>query len=146
VETQLKNPQEGLVSPGDLVIEAIDLRRTYRVGAHQEVQALRGVNLKIFSGECVAVKGRSGSGKTTMLNCIGGLDRPTSGTVRVFGQDLTKLVIKSLHYHRFKSALSSNLWPDIHVFSIRKCRIIVRIAGSGLASAERALHCLDLLV
>ncbi len=70
-----------------LAIETLDLQRVYRRGA-QAVYALRGVDLAITPGQFVALKGRSGSGKTTLLNCISGLDQPTTGIVRVFGQDI----------------------------------------------------------
>ncbi|MEU8660946.1 ABC transporter ATP-binding protein [Actinoplanes philippinensis] len=55
------------------------------------VTALDGINLDIHAGEFVAIVGRSGSGKSTLLNIIGTLDRPTSGTVRIAGQDVTTL-------------------------------------------------------
>ena len=74
----------------DSVIQTLDLQRSYKMGA-REVKALRGVNMKIAPGRFVALKGRSGSGKTTLLNIIGGLDRPTAGTVQVFGRDLATL-------------------------------------------------------
>jgi putative ABC transport system ATP-binding protein len=49
------------------------------------------VELKIESGQFVALKGRSGSGKTTLLNCLSGLDRPTAGSVEVFGRELAEM-------------------------------------------------------
>jgi ABC-type lipoprotein export system ATPase subunit len=72
----------------DFIIETRQLIRVYRIGAHLEVPALRGVDLCISPGQVVAVKGRSGSGKTTLLNCLGGLDRPDGGEVLIAGQDL----------------------------------------------------------
>jgi len=148
MEIQDKSIQAEPLPVNNLVIEAIDLRRTYRVGIHQEVHALRGVNLQIFTGDCVAVKGRSGSGKTTMLNCIGGLDRPTSGTVRVFGQDLTKLSDKELtHYHREQVGFIFQSFGLTSTYSaFENVELMLRIAGSGLRQRrERALHCLDLV-
>jgi putative ABC transport system ATP-binding protein len=56
-----------------------------------EVLAIDRVSLDIGQGEFVAVVGRSGSGKTTLLNLLAGIDRPTSGTVRVAGADLGRL-------------------------------------------------------
>ena len=55
------------------------------------VNALRGVDLTIEKGEFTAIVGPSGSGKTTLLNIIGGLDRPTSGSVKVEGEDISQL-------------------------------------------------------
>jgi ABC-type lipoprotein export system ATPase subunit len=68
-------------------IETIELRRTYKLG-DQEVHALRGINLQIAPGQFVALKGRSGSGKTTLLNCLSGLDQPTAGNIRIFGEGI----------------------------------------------------------
>jgi len=58
--------------------------------ADSQVEVLREINLDVFCGEFVAICGASGTGKTTLLNLIGGIDKPTSGSVVVFGEDLTK--------------------------------------------------------
>ena len=71
-------------------IELVDLTRHYRQGANV-VRALEGVDLKIEAGEFVSVVGRSGSGKTTMLDLVGLLLRPTRGTVRIDGVDTAGL-------------------------------------------------------
>lgn len=68
-------------------IETTNLRRIYKLG-DQEVHALRGINLQIARGRFVALKGRSGSGKTTLLNCLSGLDQPTEGSIRIFGEEI----------------------------------------------------------
>ncbi|WP_369369727.1 ABC transporter ATP-binding protein [Promicromonospora sp. Populi] len=64
-----------------------DLTKTYRQGK-REVRALKGVSLTIGDGELVAVQGPTGGGKSTLLQMLGGLDRPTSGKVQLDGQDL----------------------------------------------------------
>ena len=64
--------------------------RTYRKRG-QIVEALQGVDLEIADGEWLVVQGRTGHGKTTLLNVLGGLDRPTSGSVVLDGQDLSTL-------------------------------------------------------
>jgi putative ABC transport system ATP-binding protein len=82
----LSNPIPELASA--LVAEAHSLRREFRLGS-SAVSALRGVDLSVGPGERVAIMGPSGCGKSTLLSLIGGLDRPTSGTVILAGQDLS---------------------------------------------------------
>jgi putative ABC transport system ATP-binding protein len=72
------------------VIELQDVSRIYKIG-EVETAALRGVDLTIEEGEFTAIVGPSGSGKTTMLQLMGCLDRPTSGHVRIKGQDVSRL-------------------------------------------------------
>jgi len=69
------------------VFELRRVTRLYRVGS-AEVHALRGIDLDLVAGEFVVLLGASGSGKSTLLNIMGGLDRPTSGTVRYHDLDL----------------------------------------------------------
>jgi putative ABC transport system ATP-binding protein len=77
------------------VIEVHHLHRTYDLGEVQ-VHALRGITLKVERGEFVAIMGASGSGKSTFMNVIGCLDRPTRGTFLLDGQDVSKLEKKEL--------------------------------------------------
>jgi putative ABC transport system ATP-binding protein len=77
------------------IIEVANLSREYRMGSGT-VHALRGVTLSIARGQLVVIQGRSGSGKTTLLNLMGGLDRPTSGTVRFDGEDLAGMSERGL--------------------------------------------------
>jgi putative ABC transport system ATP-binding protein len=72
------------------VISCHRLTRVYRTAAG-DVRACDGVDLEARAGELVVIRGRSGSGKTTLLGLLGGLDRPTSGEVRVHGTDLAGL-------------------------------------------------------
>jgi putative ABC transport system ATP-binding protein len=69
------------------ILSARGVAKTYRTGA-QEVPALRGVDLDVHAGELVMVMGPSGNGKTTLLNCLSGLDDVDAGTVTVDGRDL----------------------------------------------------------
>ena len=75
-------------SRGEPIFEARGLTKIYHVG-DVEVPALRGVDLDLFAGELMVLLGPSGSGKSTLLNILGGLDTPTSGTVRYRDRDLT---------------------------------------------------------
>jgi putative ABC transport system ATP-binding protein len=71
-------------------IEVSDAVKAYPLGA-AEVRAVDHLSLRVAQGEFVAIVGRSGSGKTTLLNLLAGIDRPTSGTVRVADADLGSL-------------------------------------------------------
>jgi len=77
------------------VVVAKEITRSFHVDS-VEVRALRGASLAAYEGEYVALMGRSGSGKTTLMNILGGLDRPTSGSVALFGQNLSTLSENSL--------------------------------------------------
>ena len=72
------------------ILQTHDLKKYYGAGDTQ-VKALDGVDLSIQQGEFVAIVGTSGSGKSTLLHMLGGLDRPTSGTVTVDGKDIFAL-------------------------------------------------------
>ena len=72
------------------IIKASNIKKTYNP-EKIPVEALKGVDLKISAGEFTAIVGPSGSGKTTFLNIIGGLDRPTDGTIEVAGKDISQL-------------------------------------------------------
>lgn len=73
-----------------IVIETRDIAKVYQ-DSKIAVQALKDVDLEISEGEFTAIVGPSGSGKTTLLNIIGGLDNPSSGTIKVAGRDISKL-------------------------------------------------------
>ncbi|MEO1205479.1 MAG: ABC transporter ATP-binding protein [Pseudomonadota bacterium] len=75
---------------GEAIFSARGVTRIYRTG-DVEVRALDGVDLDLFERELLVLLGPSGSGKSTFLNILGGLDRPTSGTVMFKGRDLSRL-------------------------------------------------------
>ncbi len=77
------------------VLELVNVTKTYTLG-NVEVQALRGINLVLEKGDFVSIMGPSGSGKTTLLNLIGALDKPSSGIVRIGGQDIAELSDRKL--------------------------------------------------
>jgi putative ABC transport system ATP-binding protein len=82
-------------------IETSGLMKVYRTGSI-EVAALRGVNMSVGSGEIVSIMGPSGCGKTTLLNLLGGLDKPTAGFVTIDGRNITLSEEKTLENYRLK--------------------------------------------
>ncbi len=81
------------------ILETKDLRKVYGSG-ETEVRALDGVDLQVENGEFVSIVGTSGSGKSTLLHMLGGLDRPTSGSVHVDGRDIFSLSDEELTIFR----------------------------------------------
>jgi putative ABC transport system ATP-binding protein len=79
----------------DSIIEAIDVHKDYDT-SKLKVQALKGVSLRIRRGEVVAIMCPSGCGKTTLLNCLSGLDSVTSGIIKIAGQDIRGLSDREL--------------------------------------------------
>lgn len=128
------------------VIHTVDLWRTYRAGTQQEVHALQGVNLDIETGSYLALKGRSGSGKTTLLNLIGGLDKPTKGSVRVFGIELKELKDRELtRFYRKNVGFIFQAFGLSPIYSsMENVEIVMQIAGkSRKQRRERAEYCLE---
>jgi putative ABC transport system ATP-binding protein len=74
----------------DIIAEFVDVHRHYQMGDNL-VRALNGVSMQVHRGDYLTIMGRSGSGKSTMLNLLGCLDRPTTGEYRVGGRDVSKL-------------------------------------------------------
>jgi putative ABC transport system ATP-binding protein len=83
-------------------VDVQNVRKVYKRDA-QDIVVLDGINLQVPDGEFVALMGPSGSGKTTLLNLIAGIDRPTSGAVRVGGTDVTALSEAQLAKWRSRS-------------------------------------------
>ena len=101
------------------VLQAVDVKKIYGQG-ETEVRALDGVNLEVEKGEFVAIVGTSGSGKSTMLHIIGGLDNPTSGQVMVDGQELSHMTDEELTIFRRRNIgfvfQQYNLVPMLNVW------------------------------
>jgi ABC-type lipoprotein export system ATPase subunit len=126
-------PAQGEKRP---VVELHDISRTF--GSDPPVQALRGVNLTVFSGDWLAVVGPSGSGKSTLLNILGCLDRPTEGTYLIDGIDAAGLddeqraavrarrigfVFQTFHLLGHRTALENVMLADIYAGGQREGRV-----------------------
>ncbi len=101
------------------ILETRDLKKNYGSGETQ-VKALDGVDLKVESGEFVAIVGTSGSGKSTLLHMLGGLDRPSSGSVLVNGREIFNLKDEELTIFRRRKIgfvfQAYNLVPVLSVY------------------------------
>lgn len=101
------------------ILETHELRKSYGKG-DTAVHALDGVNMAVESGEFVAIVGTSGSGKSTLLHMLGGLDRPTSGTVTVEGKNIFTMKDEQLTIFRRRKIgfvfQHYNLVPVLHAY------------------------------
>ncbi|MEZ6189302.1 MAG: ABC transporter ATP-binding protein [Planctomycetota bacterium] len=126
------------------LLELVDVRRSYRFG-DSEVRALDGVSFVIEEGSFVGVIGRSGSGKSTLLNILGGLDRPSTGHVKVEGAVLSTSSSDKLAAYRREIVgfifQSFNLIP--HLTSVEN--VALPLALRGVAKAERTERAQKLL-
>lgn len=137
------------------LIDIKDLTRIYRLG-DETLHALDGVSLQVRAGEFVAITGPSGSGKTTLANIIGGLDRPTGGSVVVDGNDLSHVrdgrlsayrnryvgfVFQSFNLQGTQTALENVMLPLVFArmrSKARKARAIECLQAVGLG--DRLKH------
>ena len=125
------------------IIEAVDICKTYMLGK-VPVEALRGVNLKVENGDFVSILGPSGSGKSTMLNLIGALDKPTSGTMLIDGVDISKLSDNQLADLRRRIGFVFqffNLIPRLTA----KGNVELPMAIADMNKAERSRRAIELL-
>ena len=102
-----------------IILQTKNLKKYYGAGDTQ-VRALDGVDLQVENGEFVAIVGTSGSGKSTLLHMLGGLDRPTSGSIVVDGRDLSTLKDEELTVFRRRKIgfvfQAYNLVPVLSVY------------------------------
>jgi putative ABC transport system ATP-binding protein len=126
------------------VVQIEDLYKDYvlRGGA---VHALRGINLSVRRGEYIAVMGPSGSGKTTLFNMIGGLDKPTKGTVKIDNVDLSKMSPKQLAWVRSRKIgyvfQTFNLIPVLTALG----NVMLPMIFTGMKREERVKKAKELL-
>lgn len=102
-----------------IILETKDLKKTYGTG-EAKVEALKGINLAVEKGEFVSIVGTSGSGKSTLLHMLGGLDRPSSGSVMVDGNDLSQMSEEKVTIFRRRKIgfvfQAFNLVPVLNVY------------------------------
>ena len=123
------------------------LSKRYRTAA-EEVQALREIDWEVAKGQAVAIMGPSGCGKTTLLNLLGGVDRPSSGSILVDGQDVGAMTERALETYRLMKVgfvfQFYNLIPSIS--ALENIELPLLMAGEPESrSHERARAILDML-
>lgn len=134
----------------DYIIQCDNLVKIYKTD-ETEVMALQGLDAKVARGELMAIIGNSGSGKSTFLNMIGGLDRPTAGRLYVDGLDLFKLSDAELvKYKRYTVGFvwqnnARNLIPYLPAWQNVQMPMLFSAEGNSLAGKERALELLDIV-
>jgi putative ABC transport system ATP-binding protein len=128
-----------------IIAEFVDVHRHYRMGDNV-VRALNGVSVQIPNGDYFAIMGRSGSGKSTMLNLLGCLDRPTSGAYLVGGRDVSKLDDDALSEVRGREIgfifQSFNLIPQLTVLENLEVPLFYQ-GRVGVESREKAAYLAD---
>lgn len=130
-----------------LLIEAKNLSKTYHRGS-VPVHALRNVNFEVQQGERVCVFGKSGSGKSTLLNLLAGLDRPTSGTLRLGDFDLSKPTPELLdtYRQRYVGIVFQQFRLIRHKTARQNIAMPLLIAGMrGRERRKRVEECLQLI-
>ena len=125
------------------IVEAVNLRKTYMLGK-VPVEALRGVNLKVESGDFLAVLGPSGSGKSTLLNLIGALDKPTEGKLLIEGVDVSTLNDNQLAGLRRRVGFVFQFFNLIPRFTARE-NVELSMSIADIGGAERRKQAEDLL-
>ena len=127
------------------IVQMSDIKKTY-VQGDLSVEALRGLDLEVRSGEFTAINGPSGSGKTTALNLIGALDVPTAGSLKVDGRDLLKLSSGELARMRLERLgfvfQAYNLIPVLTAYENAEFVLMLR-GASEKERRERVMAILD---
>jgi putative ABC transport system ATP-binding protein len=125
------------------VVEAAGLKKTYMLGK-VPVDALRGVDLKVESGDFLAILGPSGSGKSTLLNLIGALDKPTEGKMLVEGVDISTLNDNQLADIRRRVGFVFQFFNLIPRLTAR-ANVELSMSIAGMSKAERRKRAEELL-
>jgi putative ABC transport system ATP-binding protein len=124
---------------GNSLISVRNLDKTYKRGS-EVIHVLQGLNLDVDAGDFVAFMGPSGSGKTTLLNLLGGLDVPSSGTIRVSGDEISHMSAGKLTSWRARHVgfvfQMFNLIPVLTAFQNVELPLLL----TSLSKAERRKH------
>ncbi len=129
------------------VLELIGIRKSFNVGEANETEILHGIDLTLMEGEFCAVVGPSGSGKSTLLNTVGLLDRPSSGSLKICGQETSLLSDHGLtHLRGHKIGFVFQYHYLLSAFSALENVMMPMFADAGFANTvmrERAAFLLE---
>ena len=131
------------MTPVTTIVEAVNLKKTYMLGK-VPVDALRGINLRVESGDFLAILGPSGSGKSTLLNLIGALDKPTEGNILIEDVDVSMLGDSQLADLRRRIGFVFQFFNLIPRLTARE-NVELSMSIAGMSRAERRKHAEDLL-
>ncbi|MEM5812758.1 MAG: ABC transporter ATP-binding protein [Candidatus Aenigmatarchaeota archaeon] len=119
-----------------VIVELENVKKIYKLG-DVDVYAIKGISLKIYDGEFLAIVGKSGSGKSTCLNLIGCLDKPTSGRIKILGKDISQFSENELAKIRGKTIgfvfQMFNLIPTLNTIE----NIMLPMIFQGVKKEER---------
>jgi len=128
-----------------IVVEARGIKKTYKMSERNIVEALRGVNIKVYEGDFSAIIGPSGCGKSTLMHILGLLDRPDEGTLEIDGVDMTRLREKKAYKMRAKKIgfifQGFNLIPTLTSLE----NVVLAGRYGGLRRRERFFRAKELL-
>jgi ABC-type lipoprotein export system ATPase subunit len=125
-------------SAGDILLSAQGLRKTYVMG-RRTLEVLRGVDVEIARGDFVALRGASGTGKSTLLHLLGGLDTPNAGRILFDGQDISHFSDRQLTHFRNRRVgfvfQAYHLLPELT--ALENVCLPARVARVGAGAAAR---------
>jgi putative ABC transport system ATP-binding protein len=127
------------------MLETADVTKSFRSGG-SAVTAVNGVTMTVADSEFVTIVGRSGSGKSTLMNLLGGLEQPTSGSIKVNGQEITRFSGRQLNGYRTREVgfvfQSYNLIPNLT--AEENVMLAMELTGTGKSGRrKRARDLLD---
>jgi len=126
------------------MLEVTEVSKSFRAGG-SAVAAVNGVTMTVADGEFVTIVGRSGSGKSTLMNLLGGLEQPTSGSIKVNGEEITRFSSRQLNSYRARGVgfvfQNYNLIPNLTAEE----NVMLAMELLGVSKSDRSKRARELL-
>lgn len=124
------------------IIEVSELYKTFKIPRGEDIEVLKGITLKVKSGEFIAIMGPSGSGKSTLLNILSSVEDFTEGVVLIDGEDLSKVNLVEMRRHK-----SSIVYQDFNLLNYLSAleNVMFPIMLSGINEKKAKAKAVDLL-